>query len=282
MSSSTKEIYAKDAAQRAARTLVTSRLSGDMFTGLLDDERPPTLADGYLVQRVAREILPLHGFGRQGGWKIGCTTEVMQKYLDVAAPLSGTMFRHSMWSNSHQFKVAAPRVLGVECELAVRVGTDFPSRNRPYSNDEVAASVVASMAAIEVVEDRYVDYRALDTATLVADDFFHLGCVLGTPNETQDPRELGKAVASMTINGAEVGQGKGVDILGEPMTALAWLANNCAELDTPMLAGDVVLLGSLVQTQWVAPGDVVIIHNDLLGEASASFATLDSTTSEPR
>ena len=39
----------------------------------------------------------------------------------------------------------------------------------------------------------------------------------------------------------------------------------------PVRAGDVVLLGSLVQTQWVTPGDHVEVRNDLLGEVAASF-----------
>jgi hypothetical protein len=32
-----------------------------------------------------------------------------------------------------------------------------------------------------------------------------------------------------------------------------------------------MLLGSLVQTQWVKPGDVVAVANDPLGEVAAEF-----------
>jgi 2-keto-4-pentenoate hydratase len=52
---------------------------------------------------------------------------------------------------------------------------------------------------------------------------------------------------------------------------LCWLANSCAASGTPLLAGDVILLGSLVQTQWVQAGDVVAVTNDPLGELMAEF-----------
>jgi 2-keto-4-pentenoate hydratase len=51
---------------------------------------------------------------------------------------------------------------------------------------------------------------------------------------------------------------------------LCWLANSCAASGTPLLAGDVILLGSLVQTQWVQAGDVAVTK-DPLGELIAEF-----------
>ena len=75
----------------------------------------------------------------------------------------------------------------------------------------------------------------------------------------------------MTINGLQVGRGVGTDILGEPLQVLCWLANSCAARGTPLLAGDAVLLGSLVQTQWVQAGDAVAVTNDPLGEVAADF-----------
>jgi 2-keto-4-pentenoate hydratase len=47
--------------------------------------------------------------------------------------------------------------------------------------------------------------------------------------------------------------------------------HSAAAWGTPLLAGDVVLLGSLVQTQWVQAGDAVTVANDPLGEVAADF-----------
>jgi hypothetical protein len=37
------------------------------------------------------------------------------------------------------------------------------------------------MASVEIVEHRFVDFGAAGTPSLVADDFFSVGCVLGKP-----------------------------------------------------------------------------------------------------
>ncbi|HEX3311689.1 MAG TPA: fumarylacetoacetate hydrolase family protein, partial [Streptosporangiaceae bacterium] len=91
------------------------------------------------------------------------------------------------------------------------------------------------------------------------------------PSESMRPESLREVTAAMTINGLEVGRGIGTGILGEPLQVLCWLANSCAAWGTPLLAGDVILLGSLVQTQWVQADDVVAVTNDPLGEVAAGF-----------
>jgi 2-keto-4-pentenoate hydratase len=113
------------------------------------------------------------------------------------------MFQANTWHGRHAFTVPPRGRLGVECEIAARMATDLPRRDAPYELAAMPAAVAASMAAIEVVQDRYVDYPSLDTPTL--------------------------------------------------------------------LAGDVILLGSLVQTQWVQGGDVVAVTNNPLGEVAAQF-----------
>lgn len=260
----------------AAAALITSaRLDGRLLGDLGAENRPPTELDAYRVQAIARGLLEAAGFGRQAGWKIGCTTKVMQAYLGIGNPCAGAMFAANVWHGRHAFPVPAAGRLGVECEIAVRMGRDLPRREQPYEPADMPGAVAASMAAIEVVADRYVDYPSLDTPTLIADDFFHHACVLGEQQESVRPESLREVTGSMTINGQEVGHGIGTDILGDPLVVLCWLANSCASWGTPLLAGDVIMLGSLVQTQWVQAGDVVAVTNTPLGEVAAEFVPPD-------
>jgi 2-keto-4-pentenoate hydratase len=127
------------------------------------------------------------------------------------------------------------------------------------------------MAAIEVVEDRYVDYPSLDTPTLIADDFFGAGCVLGEEAEGFNPFELPEVSAAMLINGQEVGAGVGTDILDHPLDALVWLADSMAERGFGLHQGEFVLLGSLVETNWLEPGDEVVVVNEPFGKVRATF-----------
>ena len=127
------------------------------------------------------------------------------------------------------------------------------------------------MAAIEVVDDRWTDYKSMDTATLIADDFFGAGCVLGTPVVDWRSLDLSCVSGSMSINGETVGAGTGSDIMGHPFEALAWLANLMTRRGVMLRAGEFVLLGSIVETQWVDKGDVVTIILEGLGKATALF-----------
>ena len=94
---------------------------------------------------------------------------------------------------------------------------------------------------------------------------FHFASVVGEEHDDVEPEALAGVSSTMAINGELVGSGRGSDILGDPLVALAWLANTLVQQGSPLRADDVVSLGSLVKTQWVQPGDVVVVDNDALG-----------------
>ena len=51
----------------------------------------------------------------------------------------------------------------------------------------------------------------------------------------------------------------------------SWLANHKAARNQLLYSGEVVLLGSVVKTQWLSPGDNALIEVDGLGTVSARF-----------
>ena len=62
------------------------------------------------------------------------------------------------------------------------------------------------------------------------------------------------------------------DILGDPLSALLWLSERRrATRVGPSETGQIVLLGSLVQTNWIEPGQVVTVKNDALGQVRVRF-----------
>ena len=232
--------------------------------------RPPSLEDAYRVQAALSERLG-STLGAVRGRKIGCTTQVMQRYLEIGHPCSGALYARRMFPSPAIVPHAGHWRPGVECEIAVRLGRPLPSEAAPFERADVAAAVESCMAAIEIVDDRYDDFRALDAASLVADDFFSAGAVVGVPVPAWSDLDLAALRGVMTINGAEVGSGAGADVMGHPFEALAWLANHTAATGRPLVRGDVVLTGSIVETHWVEPGDHVRVAIESLGEATITF-----------
>ncbi len=156
----------------------------------------------------------------------------------------------------------------------MRLGADLGPAGAPFDRVRVAAAVEAVLAAMEIVDDRYRDYRTLDVPTLIADDFFNAGCVLGPPVTRWRDLDLPTLTGVTRLNGAEVGRGEGRAVMGHPFEALAWLANLRARLGLGIRAGEFVLLGSVVETRWVSAGDEAVVAIEGLGEVSARFDAL--------
>ena len=262
---------APETIERAARLLSAGRLRMERLEALPDDVRPCGEGQAYSVLDALHAQLTSPGCGAVVGHKIGCTTPVMQQFLNIPNPCAGGVFeptvRHLKGTFSHEDFLHP----GVECEMAVTLGADLPPGGAPYDRESAGEAVEALMAAIEVVDDRWIDYKSMDTATLIADDFFGAGCVLGLPVADWRSRNPRTTAGTMWINGNEAGTGTGKDILGHPFEGLAWLANLMAERGLTLRAGEFVLLGSLVETQWVNRGDVVTIELEDLGVATARF-----------
>ena len=182
----------------AAGILAHCRLQAVALDALPAACRPADLADAYRIQQGLHAALEAGGRGALGGCKIGCTTPVMQRYLGIDQPCAGGIFSDTIHHTDARLRHADYRRPGVECEIAVRLGAALPAAGAPYATATVAPAVDAVMAAIEIVDDRYVDAGAgtsavagarLGVPTLIADDFFGAGL---DPNRHATARE-GKA-----------------------------------------------------------------------------------------
>lgn len=261
-----------DPIDQAAELLAEARLSQKLFDGLPESCRPADELAAYRVQDRLHQTLETAGLGPFAAHKIGCTTQVMQRYLGIPNPCAGGIPANALHQSEAALRHDDFRRVGVECEIAVRLGADLPPSTSPHDRDSVASAVDGCMAAIEIVDDRYVDYTSMDTPTLIADDFFNAGAVLGPMVEDWRALDLAGLQGRMGLNGEVVGEGQGADILGHPLNALAWLANAMNARGRRLKVGEIVLLGSVVQTRWLDPGDLVEISIDGLGRAKAVFA----------
>jgi len=258
-----------DRIEAAAAAIAEARLGNKPLGILAEAIRPRDEADAYKVQdAVHRHLLDEPRYGRRIGSKIGCTTPVMQAYLGIPNPCSAGVFEGGVHQSDARIQFDDYRRLGVECEIAVRLGRDLAPSQAPFTAGTVANAVAAHMAAIEIVDDRYADWRSMDTATLIADDFFAAGCVLGPPVTTKEtPAEM---IGITVINDREAGRGRGSDVMGDPLNALAWIANSFAARGVPLRRDEIVLTGSLVETKWLDRGDRVTISVSCLGAVELS------------
>lgn len=236
----------------------------------LGADAPPDLAAGYRVQDAVHQRLAAE-LGGLTGHKIGCTSAVMQNYLGIPHPCAGGIFATGMHLSGASLRHSDYVRVGVECEIAVRLARDVAAQAEPHTALTIVDAIDAYLPVIEIVDDRYADWRSLGAPTLIADDFFAAGCVLGAPVSRAGAPDLLSVAGRAVINGREVGHGSGADVLGHPHNALAWLANHLAAQGGSLKAGEIVLTGSLVQTVWLNAGDAAVMEMSGLGNVAAKF-----------
>jgi 2-keto-4-pentenoate hydratase len=225
---------------------------------------PQDLDEAYAIRRAFQETEETEGRGAVAGYKIGLTTPVMQKLCGVGEPCYGAIFAREVHHPRTELAAADYCRLGVETEIAFRLGADLPQGRAPR---EIAAAVDSCMAAIELIEDLHYDYKRLDAAAMVAGNVWNAGVVLGTPVTGWRNQDLARATARLSINGHGIGSGNGGDVMGHPLNALAWLADKLAAAGTPLRRGMIVMTGSMVPIQYPVAGDQVVIEVSGLGSA---------------
>ena len=130
---------AADRHRRAAALLCDQRLARTPIEPLPEDCRPRDEPEGYVVQEVLHGLMGGAGQGAVVGHKIGCTTPVMQAYLRIENPCAGgvhaTTVHHGQARVRHRDYVR----VGVECEIAVRLGSDLGAGEAPFDRARVAS-----------------------------------------------------------------------------------------------------------------------------------------------
>jgi 2-oxo-3-hexenedioate decarboxylase/2-keto-4-pentenoate hydratase len=190
----------------------------------------------------------------------------MQELMGIAHPCMGTIFAARVYASPAIIAKADFINVRVECELAVRLGRDLPPAGVPYTPESVRPTVSEVMAAFELIEDRFADYRSCKALSLIADNAWNGGIVLGPATPMPAGPDLDGIAGTLKSNGRETAAGK----TDGPLGALAWLANQAAECGRPMTAGMVVITGSVVPTVDIAVGERLDFALDGIGETSLS------------
>src|ERR1700761_2889555 len=99
----------------AAQIIATARRNRARLGSLAADLAPRDEAEGYRIQRAVHDLLLPH-FGAMVGYKIGCTSAVMQQYLNIPHPCGGGVFARGVHDSGASLQLRDYVRVGVECE----------------------------------------------------------------------------------------------------------------------------------------------------------------------
>jgi len=230
--------------------------------------RPHTRADAYAIQA---ELAALSGQSIVG-WKIAATSPAGEQHIRVAGPIAGCLLSARAREAGARISLTGNNMKVAEAEFAFSMGRPLPKRAKTYSIAEVLEAVASLHPAIEVPDSRYKDFTRVGAEQLIADVACACWFVLG-PAARVDWRVRNLAMHGVAAyrNGAPAGKGSGANVLGDPRSALAWIANELSAYGDGLRAGDVVITGTCLTPVPVSAGDSVKVDFADFGALEVGF-----------
>lgn len=256
---------------RAARWLVRQHLGRARSRPMPASMAPRGIEEAYAIQD-AFVALKASACGVVAGYKIALTTPQMRALVGLHDAIAGCLHERQLVGVPAMVRATDYGRLLVEFEIAVRMGADLPLSEAPYAAEHMAPVVGEVMPALELADDRNANYATLARRgfELAADNAWNEGAVLGSPAAGWRDIDLAALHGVVTINGKQVGEGRGADAMGHPLAALAWVANHLASRGRRLRQGDVVITGSLVTSKFPKAGDLVRFAAGPLGAVELS------------
>ena len=253
---------ASDRITAMAQWMWDARVRRLPYRNLPDELKPASLAEAYAAQeayyRLAEPV-----YGAVCGAKIATTTKVMQELMGIDHPCGGAIFSHTIHYSPAHLHTANFVNVRIESEIALMLGADLPASGAPWRRDKVAPAISAAMPAFELIEDRNADYTTTEAASLIVENCWNGGIVIGAAKSIA-PALLNGIAGRLEIGGKPAGKGFAED----PCATLAWLANHVAERGRDLKAGMVVITGSLIPTVSIAPGQRAAFAVEGLGDVT--------------
>ena len=231
----------------------------------------PLPAIRELFAAIQAELARLSG-QRVAGWKIAATSNAGQRHIRVDGPLAGCLLSGRALDAGARIALAGNNMKVAEAEFAFRMAADLPKRAGDYGVEEVLAAVASLHPAIEVPDSRYTDFTRVGAAQLIADDACACWFVIGTAVRAEwRAQDLVRHGVSAYRNGALAGKGSGANVLGDPRSALAWIANELCAYGDGLRAGDVVITGTCLTPVPVVAGDDIKMDFGEFGTLEVGF-----------
>jgi len=202
------------------------------------------------------------------GWKIGLTSSDAQDQFEADEPDRAPILSDRLVRDGDRIlldELIQPRVVA---GIAVEFGRPFAGPG--MTGADVLPYATGLRAAIEVLDSRIEEWR-IRLPDTIADMASSARLVVGDaliPPDGIDPRRLGVALER---NGKGIATGTGSAVLGDPLKAVAWLANVLGRMRQDIEVGHIVMTGALHASVPAARGDTFRAFFDRLGSVSVSF-----------
>ena len=210
--------------------------------------------------------------GKVVGYKAGLTNPAVQKRFGTTSPVRGVLLEKMLLDDGAEVPVKFGAIPFFEADLVVVV------KDEGINQARTPADVIKHLASIRP----FIELPDLVTAkeqplTAAVITSFNVGARLGVLGKPVAPApEMVEALGKMTVvmrdqDGKELARVPGAAILGHPLNAVVWLADDVARSGGRLRAGDVLSLGSFTPPNFQKAGmTITVTYEGLPGNPSVS------------
>ena len=228
-------------------------------------EEAERIRDGLVAELAASH-------GTVVGSKAGLTNPAVQKRFGHFSPVRGVLLEKMLLEDGAEVPAKFGAIPFFEADIVVVVKDE--GINQAKTPAEVMKHVASVRPFIELPDLVTAKEQPLTGAIITS---FNVGArlgVLGKPIAATP--ELADALGKMTVvmrdqDGKELGKAPGAAILGHPLNAVVWLAQDVAKSGGRLRAGDILSLGSFTAPNFTKPGTrVTVTYEGLPGNPTVS------------
>lgn len=223
------------------------------------------IRDGLVAELAASQ-------GRVVGYKAGLTNPMVQKRFGHNSPVRGVLLEKMLLEDGAEVPAKFGAAPIFEADLVVVVKDE--GINQAKTPAEVIKHLSAIRPFIELPDLVTAKEQPLTGAVITA---INVGARLGVLGKPIAPAaEMADALAKMTVvmrdqDGRELAKAPGAAILGHPLNAVVWLAEDLAQAGARLKAGDILSLGSFSAPMPPKPGmKVTVTYEGLPGNPNVS------------
>jgi 2-keto-4-pentenoate hydratase len=225
------------------------------------------VVDAYEIQLINIRQRVAEG-ARVLGHKVGLSSKAMQQMMGVDEPDYGHLLDEMQVFEDTPVKAGRYLLPRVEVEVGFILGADLPGAG--CTEDDVLAATEALVPSIELIDTRITDWK-IALCDTIADNASSAGFVLGEGRVSPTDVDVKTIEAVLTRNGEVVAEGRSDAVLGNPVTAVAWLSRKVESFGVRLRKGDVVLPGSCTRAIDARAGDAFVADFTGLGSVRLSF-----------
>ena len=250
-----------DRIEKIAQFMLNQHKSQQNFQNLPQTLMPENLEEAYETQKIFQKN---SGRGELGGFKIALASKIQQELCGIDHPIAGGIFANEIKTSPATFELENFHGLGLEFELAVPMSADLKPGMEPFDKDNIKQFIKSLSPAFELIIDRNADYSNINPLTMITDNAWCSGIVLGRELPNWEKLNL-DIIRSQLLWNDEAPQNAMIKD-ANPIESLAWVSNLLISLGRTIPKDSIIITGSVIKTRAPHKGDHIIYKIEDLSE----------------